>query len=147
MSEFTDTLPDHDGEDVSVQTIEEVLANGMQHWMDKTKLDERRTSPRVPLQQKICLIGLDEHHCPDSAACLVDGRDISADGISFRHYGMLSNRFVAMAFHTAKGIETVVVKLSWCLFSREGSYTSGGRFVRANATIEMPQNWELLPKG
>ena len=147
MSEATATLDDEDVEAVSVKTIEEVLANGMQQWMDKSEPADRRMSPRVPFPQKICLIGLDERHCPDSEACLVDGRDISAEGISFKHFGMLPNRFVAMAFQTASGIQTVVVKLSWCLFSREGCYTSGGRFVRSHATVAVPTDWESLPKG
>ncbi len=147
MSNATATLPDQDLESVSAKTIEEVLANGMQRWSANTDMAERRVSPRLPFHQRICLIGLDEQHRSDGEACVVEGRDISADGISFKHFSMLPNRFVAMAFETVKGFEIVVVKLSWCLFSREGCYTSGGRFVRANAAIEVPQNWDALPKG
>ena len=89
MSEATATLDDEDVEAVSVKTIEEVLANGMQQWLTQSDLTDRRMSPRVPFLQKICLIGLDEQHRPDCQACLVDGRDISADGISFKHFDML----------------------------------------------------------
>ena len=147
MTEAIANLPDQEVEAISVKTIEEVLSNSLQQWSARSEATDRRLSPRVPFQQRICLIGLDEHHCPDSGACLVDGRDISAEGISFKHHDALPNRFVALSFQTGKGIETAFVKLSWCLFSREGFYTSGGRFVRANATVDVPENWEALPKG
>ena len=62
----------------------------------------------------------------DSKPILVSGRDISVDGISFRHQVAIPHRYVAVRYRSSFGTETLVAKLSWYRFEREDHNISGG---------------------
>lgn len=131
----------------TLEAIEALLQPSLATWQSSKHAVERRDSLRVPLSQDVCVIGLDDHFQPATEPLLMEGRDASGQGLSFSHGSPITTRFAAVALRVASGIETVVVKLSWCRFSRPGSYVSGGKFVKHRASIEVPNDWSSLKRG
>jgi len=116
-------------------------------WQSGQQAHERREAIRVPLVQEICVVGLGDDFEPATAPLLMDGRDISGQGLSFSHGKPITTRFAAVSFKVASGIETVVVRLAWCRFSRPGSYVSGGKFVKYRPIANIPSDWTALERG
>lgn len=114
-------------------------------WHQSASTIHGRRSHRIPLPQSVCLTGLDDSFRPCAAPVVVQGRDISVDGISFRHGQPLPFRYATVSLRTAHGIESAVCRLIWCRYSREGHYVSGGKFVRhIPAILVPPDDWETL---
>lgn len=99
-------------------------------WHRTSSLIYSRKTHRVPFTGALTIRGLDENLNPVDSEFAAKSRDISADGISFRHEGPLPYRFVELSYQTARGPVTRRVRLTWCRYSAEGSYVSGGRFLR-----------------
>lgn len=99
-------------------------------WHRTSSLIYSRKTHRVPFTGELTIRGLDENLKPVDCEFAARSRDISADGISFRHDGPLPYRFVELSYQTARGLVTRRVRLTWCRYSAEGSYFSGGRFLR-----------------
>ena len=67
----------------------------------------------------------------DGRSLLVSGRDISLGGFSFAHADPLACRRAAVTFLLdGKSRLPIEIRLTWCRFTREGIYQSGGTFVR-----------------
>lgn len=98
-------------------------------WHRSASLVYSRRSHRVPFSGPLCLRGLDEAFEPVDEPLTATARDISGDGISFRHDGPLPYRFVELTSDTARGPVTRRAKLTWCRYSIDGFYISGGRFL------------------
>lgn len=114
-------------------------------WHQAASTVHGRQSHRVPLQQSVCLTGLDNQFRPAAAPIVVQGRDISVDGLSFLHGQPLPFRYATVSLQTARGVESIVCRLTWCRYSREGHYISGGKFVRHTpASFVPPTGWDLL---
>ncbi|MBI1315048.1 hypothetical protein GC176_27470 [bacterium] len=114
-------------------------------WHQSATTIHGRRSHRIPLPLSICLTGLDDQLQPCASPVVVRGRDISVDGISFLHGQPLPYRYAAVSIRTAAGIESSICRLTWCRYSREGHYISGGRFVRhIPASMIPPADWEML---
>lgn len=72
------------------------------------------------------------------------GNDLSVDGVSFVHHRPLPYRHVAVTFDLGNGrSESVVTRLTWCRFTCEGLYRSGGRFLRKTAIDCTPPKEDL----
>ena len=99
-------------------------------WHRTSSLIYSRRTHRVPFAESLTIRGLDESLNPVDREFTARSRDISAHGISFRHEGPLPYRFVELSYQTARGTITRRVRLTWCRYSVEGSYVSGGRFLR-----------------
>lgn len=71
---------------------------------------------------------------------MVDGRDISVGGFSFRHLEPLAERFVVVTFpmETSNKVHRAM-RLGWCRFLRRGIYESGGKFLH-NVNVD-----DMLP--
>ena len=85
---------------------------------------------RIPFSGSLRLRGLNENLEPVDGEIVATARDISGDGISFRHDNPLPYRFVEVTYHAALGAVTRRAKLTWCRYAVEGFYVSGGRFLR-----------------
>lgn len=114
-------------------------------WYSSDSLIVSRRSHRMSFPDRMCLTGLDA----DLAACavplLVRGRDLSIDGISFSHLRPVPYRHVQMLLPLASGLESIIVRLTWCRYSRQGEYVSGGYFVRRADASESPaDDWDTL---
>ena len=101
-------------------------------WHRSASLAYARKAHRLPLDAQIQVRGLDEQLNPVGGDLTVRARDISSDGISFRHEGPMPYRFVEVILDTAKGPKPHRVRLTWCRYSVEGCYVSGGRFLLRN---------------
>lgn len=107
-------------------------------------LNDRRAH-RVAFSEPLHVVGLAINRDtgklePQAEPIIAQGRDISVDGISFRHDDPLPHRYVAVSFQTPFGTETLVAKLSWCRFAREDHYVSGGRLTvepQLNAAVNV----------
>jgi len=78
---------------------------------------------------------------------LASGRDISQEGISFSHKKPIPQKLVQVTFNpTDDQPVSVIVELTWCRFSRDGTYQSGGKF-RKTEPQQQPASidWESLP--
>jgi hypothetical protein len=102
-------------------------------WNGPTTVVERRRWHRVPYDRLIQITPLDDStNEPTGPPQLVTGRDISLGGVSFMHREPLACRKVACAFNpNSRSPESVVVRLTWCRFTKDGFYQSGGQFVQA----------------
>lgn len=112
-----------------------------------------RDTHRIPFYEPLYIVGLEID--PSNGQFVVaaeghdaSGRDISAEGISFRHDRAVPHRFVAISFRESFGTKTLVAKLSWCRFSRKAHYVSGGRLVKdAQLDTELNVDWDALPSA
>lgn len=117
-------------------------------WYQWGGLLNDRRAHRVAFPEKLQIVGLSTNSDTGqfmraSEAIVASGRDISVDGISFRHEVALPYRYVAVRYRSPFGTETLVAKLSWCRFEREGHYISGGRLtVEPQLDSELDINWD-----
>ena len=146
MSALTATLSANSA-DSSLRALEAVLAPNLATWHSSDYAIERRDAQRLPLGQDICFIGLNDQFQVTTAPLLMEGRDVSGQGLSFMHSQPITTRFAAVSFRVATGIETAIVKLSWCRFSRPGQYLSGGKFVKHRPAMQVPSDWSDLARG
>ena len=85
-------------------------------------------SHRVPYDGLVTLRGLNTGQEPVDDEITVTARDISSDGISFFHKGPLPYRLVELILDTSHGQIRRLMKLTWCRYSIDGQYVSGGYF-------------------
>lgn len=105
-------------------------------WVKTGLSTECRGVLRLPFDEPIVLTPWDSRTGAALApASLASGREISSRGLSFSHERSIPHRSVAVSFRTDRldesgtlAIETIVVRLIWCRFTRKGEYLSGGRF-------------------
>jgi hypothetical protein len=99
---------------------------------------ERRSDQRFPFPYLIHLmpVGQEKHEptevetAPETV--VVVGKHLSARGIGFFHPKPLPYRNVIASFETGSGNwVSFLTELTWCRFTREGWYESGGRFLEA----------------
>ncbi|WP_299469850.1 hypothetical protein [uncultured Gimesia sp.] len=61
---------------------------------------------------------------------VVEGRNLSIEGISFSHRKPITSREVAITFDLEKPVmEFVVIRLAWSRFSENQMFQSGGKFL------------------
>lgn len=90
----------------------------------------RRTEQRYPFACLAHVTPVDE----DGAAAtpmVVSTKNISENGVSFFHPATLPYRRVLLSFERDdESSVTFLVDLSWCRFTRQGWYESGGRLLQ-----------------
>jgi len=119
-------------------------------WYQWGGLLNDRRAHRVAFPEVLHVVGLGTNSDTGqfmqvSEPIIASGRDISVDGISFRHEVPLPHRYVAVSYRSPFGTQTLVAKLSWCRFEREGNYVSGGRItVESQLDSELDIDWDVL---
>jgi hypothetical protein len=98
-------------------------------WHRSGSLAHCRRVHRVPFSGTLNLRGLNNNFEPVDSEFTVTARDVSGDGISFRHESPLHYRFVELSYDSVRGQVTRRAKLTWCRYSIDGFYVSGGRFL------------------
>lgn len=118
-------------------------------WNGPSTFVERRRWHRIPYHQNILVTPLhDETNEPNGPPLLLPGRDISLGGVSFAHKDPLPYRKVACTFDRTSGCrESVIVKLTWCRFTKEGCYQSGGQFVQSISLNIDPASFKNADTG
>jgi hypothetical protein len=89
---------------------------------------------RVAYDKPLLIMPLDDiTERPSERAFVVQARDLSLSGLSFCHPRPLASRKVVVRFR-ASGTEDgggIVASLRWCRCRRDGTYQSGGQFLRS----------------
>ena len=113
----------------SAEPCREVASERRASWHRSASLVYSRRSHRVSFTSPLSLVGLNEAFEAVGEPLTATARDVSGDGISFLHEGPLPYRFVELTYDTARGQVTHRAKLTWCRYSIDGFYVSGGRFL------------------
>jgi len=113
--------------------VERLVGSALASWQDPEQVVQMRRFHRLPFQQPLLLTALDDRTDePIGEPIRVHGRDISHGGLSIEHEGPLTCRKVAITLPEENGrSEMLVVRLTWCRFTRRGIYQSGGPIVRS----------------
>lgn len=98
-------------------------------------LVERRGEQRYPYPFLIHLTPVAaDGVTPDGDAVVVVGKHLSERGLGFYHPKPLAYRYAVASLEAVGGSRLAfLIDLSWCRFTRQGWYESGGRFLRAVA--------------
>lgn len=141
----------------SSKTLDEVLSPVREtdsprvSWHQWGGLLNDRRAHRVAFPETLLVVGLAQDSAtgqfnPVTEPIVAQGRDISVDGISFQHADPIPHRYVAVRFRSPFGFETLVARLSWCRFTRENRYVSGGRLtVEPQLNMELGIDWDATP--
>ena len=94
---------------------------------------ERRSERRFPFPYLIHLTPVEtEGNEAEGEAVVVVGKHLSTKGVGFFHPKPLPYRRMIASFETGNGAWlSFLIDLTWCRFTRQGWYESGGRFVQA----------------
>ncbi len=101
----------------------------------RNDLIERRRDSRYPFPNLIHLtpVGPDGVS-PEGETVVVVGRHLSEQGLGFFHQTPLPYRRMIASLECGKGHRLAfLIDLSWCRFTKDGWYESGGRFLQAVA--------------
>ena len=126
------------------QIVEHVVAS----WHAPSAVAEQRRSHRTSYERPAVITPLDDRTGePLDQHEIVSGRDISPAGFSFTHLDPLACRRAIVTFAFERDSwDAVMIKLSWCRFTRSGIYQSGGKFLgRIASPISLGQILDELP--
>jgi hypothetical protein len=127
-----------------------LLSQMVASWHSPVALAELRSWHRMRYDRPAVLTPLDEKRggLLDSHK-IISGRDISPSGFSFTHLDPLPCRRAIITFAFEKESQpwdAVILRLSWCRFTRAGIYQSGGKFVSlTNSPLPANQVLAELP--
>jgi hypothetical protein len=95
------------------------------------KLSERRRDHRYPFTRLIQVTPVETSGLPSGETIVAAGRSLSEHGLSFYHPQPLACRRAIVTVERCEGVfARLLVDLSWCRFTRQGWYESGGRFLQ-----------------
>jgi hypothetical protein len=98
----------------------------------KGELAERRREQRYPFPHLVHLTPVDEDGItPRGETVVVVGKHLSERGLGFYHPKPLAHRRMIASLEAAGGWIAFLVDLTWCRFTQEGWYESGGRFLHS----------------
>ena len=111
---------------------EQQIGSMLASWQDPDQVVQMRRFHRLPFRRPLLLTPIDE--CtgePIEDPIPVYGRNISQGGLSIEHEGPLTCRKATITLPDGGDrSETLVVRLTWCRFTRRGTYQSGGPLVK-----------------
>jgi hypothetical protein len=145
-SDFGRPLPAEHSLSLRLQEIETLIAAVVASWQTGRSLDGRKWH-RAALERTIAVTPLDDAgERVIGPSRVANARDVSPGGIAFTHRQVLPFRHVAVTFRHAPGeVQCVAVRLQWCRFTSDGTYKSGGKFLRLLPDDLAPADWEALP--
>ena len=102
----------------------------------RNDLAERRHDNRYPFP---CLMHLTpvgrDGVTPEGQTVVVVGKHLSEHGLGFYHQAPLPHRRMIVSLESGKGQWLAfLIDLSWCRFTKDGWYESGGRFLQTMLT-------------
>lgn len=114
------------------------------------QLSERRQSARYPFPYLIRLTPTAKDGVtPDRSgqSVVVVGKHLSEGGLGFYHREPIPHRRMIVSLESSDGeLYELVINLSWCRFTKQGWYESGGRFTAMAATGEEEDQELTLPE-
>jgi hypothetical protein len=92
---------------------------------------ERRHHARLPFPMLVRLTPVDPRTMqPIAEPITVVGKNLSEEGLGFYHQEPLPYRRAVITLEDNAGRSvSLLIDLSWCRFTRQGWYDSGGRFL------------------
>jgi hypothetical protein len=99
---------------------------------------ERRGAPRFAFPQLLSLTPSDAEGTPlGELPLVVVGKTLSERGLGFFHREALPYRNVIVSLETSnRELVSFLMDLTWCRFTQQGWYESGGRFLKV---VSSPQ--------
>ncbi len=97
----------------------------------KHEMIERRRDVRYPFPYLVHLTPVgDDGATPEGETMVVVGKHLSECGLGFYHRKPLPHRRMIVSLQAAGGQWIgFLIDLSWCRFTKQGWYESGGRFL------------------
>ena len=132
---------------LSIREVRGLAHGRAASWHTWGQVVQNRRWHRVAYRSPVLLTPLDDG-C-DETPRLVWGRDISLGGFSFAHRDPLACRRAAVTFRADGGRTlTLETRLTWCRFTREWTYQSGGLFLGPLPCPPAAEgDWSLVPCG
>jgi hypothetical protein len=98
----------------------------------RNDLVERRRDNRYPFPVLMHLTPVGEDGItPEGDSVVVVGKHLSAHGLGFYHQEPLPYRRMIVSMEVGKGRWVAfLIDLTWCRFTKDGWYESGGRFLQ-----------------
>ncbi len=128
--------------------ISRIVNQVVASWHSPTALGEQRRWQRMNYRRPAVITPLEDRTGePLAQHKIVSGRDISPNGFSFTHLDPIACRSAIVTFaFEQRPWNAIVIRLSWCRFTRAGVYQSGGKFVNpAESPIPPDQILDDLP--
>ncbi|MCA9015506.1 MAG: hypothetical protein KDA77_09280 [Planctomycetaceae bacterium] len=99
-------------------------------YLEPSSISSRKWH-RIPLERSIGLALINPKSKQlETKLEIVEGRNLSIEGISFSHCSPIYSREVAVTFDLHKPVkEFLVVRLAWSRFSENQTFQSGGKFL------------------
>ncbi|MDX1964806.1 MAG: hypothetical protein SFX18_16775 [Pirellulales bacterium] len=93
---------------------------------------ERRAEKRMPYPHLVYLTPVaPDGHTPAGETQVVAGKHLSENGLGFYHQQPLHYRRMIVSLDQGNGRWLgVLIDLTWCRFTKQGWYESGGRFLQ-----------------
>ena len=135
---FTTHSQDDFFADSGVQTCISGLLSSFQSRVSRS---ERRSDQRYPFPYLINLTPVGADGTPSvQETIVVVGKHLSEHGLGFYHNRPLPYRRMIVSFETTGGTWVgLLIDLTWCRFTKQGWYESGGRFLQAVASPLAPK--------
>lgn len=120
---------DHAAEEVVRSHICGLLAS----FRPRSARMERRSDQRYPFPYLMHLTPVDSDGAPAQGdTVVVVGKHLSEQGLGFYHTRPLPYRRMIVSFETGNGSRlSFLIDLTWCRFTKQGWYESGGRFIES----------------
>ncbi len=109
----------------------------------KNDMLERRRETRYPFPYLVHLTPVgDDGASPEGETIVVVGKHLSERGLGFYHTRPLPYRRMVVSLEAGDGQWVgFLIDLSWCRFTKQGWYESGGRFLRSvPPAVESPED-------
>jgi hypothetical protein len=93
--------------------------------------NDRRRDARYPFPHQVYVTLLeDDGATPTDDSLMVTGKHISANGLGFTHQHLIPQRRIIVSVQVAdEDWIGILMDLTWCRFTQQGCYESGGRFI------------------
>jgi len=103
------------------------------HFQPRVARLERRSDQRYPFPYLLHLTPIAADGTPVLRdTVVVVGKHLSEHGMGFYHTKPLPHRRMIVSFEAGNDAWlSFVINLTWCRFTKQGWYESGGRFLRA----------------
>jgi hypothetical protein len=114
------------------QDILEQVWGLLSTFYPKSEINERRRDQRFPFPYLIHLTPVAQDGItPEGESVVVVGKHLSERGLGFYHPKPIPHRRMIASLESNGQWLGFLIDLSWCRFTRQGWYESGGRFLEA----------------
>ena len=127
---------DQDDGASSEESVRSKICGLLANFQPRASNCERRSDQRYAFPYMVHLTPMNADGSPaESDTVVVVGKHLSKRGLGFYHTKPLPYRRMIVSIETGNNSWlSFLIDLSWCRFTKQGWYESGGRFLRAVPT-------------